>query len=216
MQTSSTDGDGYYTLTIPSNSQAYIFASGDCIPDTKYTQLWYDGGNGSFNCYAASPVPDGGTANFKLSPAGFIEGFVYQQDGTTPVRGVCINVSSASPPDWNGVAGTCYTDDNGYYSIHTVPTGSVYVTTEVDTDQNSLSLVNEWYGGTTSTHDPSQALSVTVDANETTPTINFQLDSAGTITGTVFQMDGLTPFGEDISMTGPMGQMTAIRLPIFK
>jgi hypothetical protein len=64
--------------------------------------------------------------DFQLEVGGTIEGFVFEQDGQTPVAGICVYVSSATPPQWNHAGGTCCTDENGFYSIASLAPGTLY------------------------------------------------------------------------------------------
>jgi protocatechuate 3,4-dioxygenase beta subunit len=102
-----------------------------------------------------------------------------------------LNVSTATPPEFNWVAGMCYTDETGYYKIQNVPVGEVYVQTHASQEGYNQYLMDEWYGGTNSTPDPDQAQNITVNGGQTTPSANFQLDIGGTISGAVFESNGI-------------------------
>jgi hypothetical protein len=116
---------------------------------------------------------------FTLAQGGSVTGQVLQADGTKPLQGACVNVSS-SAPDWNGIASYCCTRDDGTYSIHGVAVGDVYVRTHADCQGMHPELQDEWYAAGASTPDGYQAGVVAVRAGQTVPDIDFTLDLAPT------------------------------------
>ncbi len=189
VQSVNTDGSGNYSLTIPSGFQVYVYANGDCSPTTKYDSRWYDNGTGIYNCNDAAIVSEGSTANFRLSPSGSIEGFVYESDGVTPIKDMHVYVQSdACGGIWYSGANT---DAAGKYTITGIPAGIVNVRTCPEC--NNQDYVDEWYNGNTGTKDCNQAMDVQIVAGQVKSGIDFSLDVSGSISGTVFESDGVTP-----------------------
>jgi protocatechuate 3,4-dioxygenase beta subunit len=129
--------------------------------------------------------------DFALGESGAVTGYVYEEDGVTPVANACVNVSSTAP-DWNQVADFCCTGSDGSFTISGVPPGDVYVKTHANCGDYHPNLQDEWYADGGSTPDGNQATPVTVAAGETTTGVTFALDVTGAISGNVFKADGST------------------------
>jgi len=105
-----TDSDGYYTVTGVIPADYRIIASAGY----PYAQQYYDGQETHDDAARVSiGLGDVFTANFALDPGGMITGYVYADDGTTPMEN--INVRSK-------FSGAC-TDENGYYEVQGIPYG---------------------------------------------------------------------------------------------
>jgi parallel beta-helix repeat protein len=137
--------------------------------------------------------------DFTLEEAGAISGYVYEEGGSIPVVNACVNVSSTAP-DWNHVIGWCCTDQDGFYTIGSLPGGNYYLKTHANCNETNPYLIDEWYADGGSTPDGNQATAVQVIAGQTTSGNDFTLDSGGVISGTV--LDQLTGQAVDDSSTG--------------
>jgi hypothetical protein len=176
-----TDENGDYTLTVPADSQVYIVANGDCSPTTKYDQRWYDGGNGTYDCNAATFVSEGSTANFLLSPTGSVSGTVSEADGKIPIGNLIVVAQSDA---CNGSTyGRAVTDASGNYTINAIPVGTVSIGAYPIYDGYDgfylhQNYMDEWYDGNCGTRDCTQAAKVQVAENQVTPEIDFHLSSS--------------------------------------
>ncbi len=121
--------------------------------------------------------------DFTLEQAGAISGTVYEADGITPVANA--NVWANSYVCCGGGNGT-QTDVNGDYTITRLAEGDYRVRAQAE-DQG---LAGEFYQDTS---DWNLATSVTVTAGATQAGIDFTLVQGGSISGTVYQPDGVTP-----------------------
>ena len=119
--------------------------------------------------------------DFALGVGGSLSGFVYEADGTTPIPGA--NVWANQFVCCGGGNGAL-TDGDGSYEINGLAPGDYRVTAEKP--GFSFEMFSE-------TANYESATPVTVTANADTPNVNFTLDEAGTISGTVYEADGTTP-----------------------
>ena len=127
---------------------------------------------------------------------GTISGTVKDFIGTA-ITGIQIQVDviSGDPCGWRWTQLSAYTNPaDGTYAIANVtPASNYYLQTN---NMSQSNYVNEWW--TNGDPDPSSidcgsALSFTVNAGDYLTGKDFQLDFGGSISGTVYQSDGITP-----------------------
>ena len=185
--------DGTYSVVITQPGDYYLKAAvfdssntADYIPE-----YWADPASVQ-DCSAAQKISmtAGSTysgKDFQLDIGGSISGTVFQDDGTTPVTGedICVDVYRNDPCDesWDRVGGDCLDTADGTYSITGLPAGSYYLYTNTP---SASKYVEEWWADPSSTSDCGGAEQVTVTAGNTTTDIDFQLDTGGTISGTLY------------------------------
>ena len=121
---------------------------------------------------------------FSLEVGGTISGHVYQQDGVTPIPNVWVDAEDYDTGE--GMEGT-HTEQDGSYSM-VLPTGAYRVA--ASPSYNGLDYFDEWYDNTRYRE---QATAVSVTIPNDTPNIDFSLEVGGTISGHVYQQDGVTP-----------------------
>src|SRR4030042_3664155 len=119
--------------------------------------------------------------------AGSIAGYVYEEDGTTPISGAVVyaydwSVDIALGP--TTAAGLGYSATNGSYYILGLDTGNYRVVAHAD------GYYSEYYNNAAA---PSTASQVAVTDPNQTAGINFTLAEGGSISGFVYQEDGSTP-----------------------
>ena len=123
--------------------------------------------------------------DFTLDPGGMITGRVYDEDGVTPIGGMRIRAYTPGGALVNGAV----TDYDGRYAFW-LGTGSYFVTTQAVDRGNKW--IDEWYDDC-SRDQMESATSVQITAPDTTSGIDFVLTKAGTISGHVYEEDGVTP-----------------------
>jgi hypothetical protein len=129
--------------------------------------------------------------NFQLDPGATISGTVYQSDGLTPLTGKSIQVNAYTglPCSSFTIAGYAFSNStNGTYTINALPAGTYYLLTS-----SSDNYFNEWWASPLSVRDCAGAQSIVVTEGQAVIVKNFQLDPGATISGTIYQSDGLTP-----------------------
>ena len=124
-----------------------------------------------------------GNIDFSLAAGGSISGTVYEGDGVTPVANADVWAESY---DCCGGGNGTRTGSDGTYTIQGLPAGDH----RVQVDVSHRGLVREFYAGTS---DWNLATGVTVTAGADTPNVDFSLAVGGSISGTVYQADGVTP-----------------------
>jgi len=172
-----TASDGSYTITTLRTGQYRVRAYGE-----GYIGEYYD------NVYEesqATPVsvtmPDDTPGiDFTLDLGGTISGQVYQSDGTTPIEGAWVSAYLID----GGYDSGAITASDGSYTITTLITGQYRVRAY------SEGYIEEYYD---SVYDYNEATPVSVTMPDDTPGIDFTLDLGGTISGHIYQSDGITP-----------------------
>lgn len=139
---------------------------------------------------------------FILSPAKAenISGHVYKSDGITPVTEVLVLICS----DCGGCSlGMVETDSYGSYTVYDLSPGYYYVSANEPTMIEGV-YYTWWYGGAT---DCAESDPVTITAGINTENIDFQLNSyvqgTGSISGSVYRSDGITPVAETNVLAEP-------------
>ena len=114
---------------------------------------------------------------------GFITGTIIDSDTSQPIVNLQVNANDYETGEW--IAGT-RTDASGNYTL-TVPTGSYIVGTHAAF--TGLYYSDEYYDNALN---QGEATPVQVIASQNTPNINFSLEPAGSISGTIYEADGET------------------------
>jgi hypothetical protein len=171
---------------------SYTFAS--LSPDLYKLFIWKEGYidqyyGGAYEIYDATPVvvalsQETSGINFTMDTGGTISGHVYQPDGVTPLASAAV---IASPGD---IRTTSYHD--GSYTIRGLPTGNYQVSTVAQ------GFISEYYNGV---YYAGGASAVSVVADYDTPNIDFVLETGGSISGHVYQSDGVSPIYEGFQVT---------------
>ena len=150
-----------------------------------YAQEWWQD-TPDFN--EATPITltlgnrDATDVDFTLDLGGTISGAIFEADGTTPVTNdawVDVNDLSGNWISSTGVA------SDGSYAITGLADGTYHVRAWGN------GYATEFYNEAGPTFD--NANNVVVVAGSDTPNIDFALDPGGTISGTVYAEDGVTP-----------------------
>ncbi|MFA4837134.1 MAG: carboxypeptidase-like regulatory domain-containing protein, partial [Dehalococcoidia bacterium] len=169
--------DGSYTILGLQTGNYVVYAVAE-----GYIREYYNGVWNSNEATQVSVTVEQNTIgiDFRLDLGGTISGYVYQADSVTPISGVFV---SAYDPN-GGYDGYTWTASDGSYTIRGLPTGNYRVEAYAD------GYIREYYQKTSSYQ---QATPVSVTAPSNTPNINFTLDLGGSISGHVYQSDGVTP-----------------------
>jgi len=155
--------------------------------------------------------------SFTLDAGGMVTGHVYEEDGVTPIDGMLVRAYAPN----GGLVNGSWTGYDGSYAIW-LGTGSYFLTTQANVRGNKW--VDEWYNGK---YDRENADVVSVVVPDTTWGIDFSLAKAGSISGHVYEQDGVTPIaGASVyafptvgdhpgagANTGPDGSYTIEGLP---
>ncbi|MCP4347378.1 MAG: PQQ-binding-like beta-propeller repeat protein [Desulfobacterales bacterium] len=189
-----TDENGNYSVVTPAGSY-YVSTHASCTNPSNYIDGCWNGEDSITGCgkgelvsvITGQTTPD---VNFTLIEGGMISGSVTATNGQT-VTGVCVN---ASYPCGNWRGGDV-TDENGFYSFP-IPTGNYYISVDVSCGGSNIPqqyFINEIWNGKEGTIYCNEAESVTSVSGQYTENINFTLETGGTISGHVYQSDGVTP-----------------------
>jgi len=121
-----------------------------------------------------------------------ISGTVYKSIDGTPVTDAVIQiaVNTGTPcGGWQSIAWFNTNQADGKYTV-TIDPGTYYLSTQ---NLGQSDYISEWWAAPNSTTDCSGAQSITVNtAGDVIAGKDFQLEKGGSISGTVFQIDGLT------------------------
>ena len=121
---------------------------------------------------------------------GSISGTVYQSDGVTPLTGTntWVQADSGSCGNLEYVNGAMVDPTTGTYSISGLSTGMHYLRA-----YGNDNYFEEWWASPQSVRDCDSSQTIQVSEGENITGKNFQLDPGATISGTVYQSDGVTP-----------------------
>ena len=176
--------NGTYTITgVPAGTYHLLTWNNG----THYLDEWWASSGSTVDCSGAQAisVTAGQTItdnNFQLDEGGIISGTVYHSDGITPITDSHITVDAliGNPCAFHHVHGANTNTADGTYTIGGIPAGTYYLGTS-----SRGAYMTEWWALPTSTIICSDAQAVTVNAGDTIPGKNFQLDTAEAISGVV-------------------------------
>ncbi|MGD9975258.1 MAG: dockerin type I domain-containing protein [Desulfatirhabdiaceae bacterium] len=184
--------NGTYTINGLPEGSYYLVAGSS---NSNYQSEWWADSGSTSNCsgaqsIAASPGQTITEKNFQLGPKATISGTLFESDGVTPITGKSMNVIA-----WQGDPCGSRTSSwsasinqtNGTYTIIGPPEGSYYL------QPQGSNYVAEWWAHPSSTPNCSDAQAISVSPSQTITGKNFQLDLGATISGTLFESDGVTP-----------------------
>ncbi len=216
-----TDGSGNYTLTgIPAGTNVEVVTGGTnnwpCSPgSTGYVEEWYDGVYDEASAtpvVLATPGEDVTGIDFSLDLPGTISGTIYDTDGTTPLDGVRVGAHDIINDTWHGFGET---GSDGQYLLSLSPS-----TYHVLAFKQGYTF--EYYDDVKNFQGVRTEFVVTLGSSATG--IDFVMEPGGTISGTVYAADGVTPLEgvrvghEDqtwsSTCTAADGTYTVTRLPL--
>ncbi|MFC1568931.1 carboxypeptidase regulatory-like domain-containing protein [bacterium] len=185
------DSEGkYVVIGLPTGS--YYVNAGET--NEQYLTEYYDESPDQSGADLVSvALPDTTVGiDFTLGEAGSILGTVYGSDGTTPIDDAWVQLYDQS---WNSID-IDFSDTQGDYSFSGLSTGDYYIRASGWIGSQGYVYFEEYYN-----ESPDQAGADLISL--TTPNdltgIDFTLDQGATITGSVYESDGITPI-ENISV----------------
>ncbi len=192
-----TDASGNYEFhgapfDLPLRIRADAYWDEWCNANANYLpEFWQetpDSGSASLvTVTALSPTQAG--INFSLEAAGSVSGTVYAADGTTPIPNMVVSLNT------DNYGNSACSDNLGHYTIHNVPFGLALRAQAAPTGGNwcngSENYAPEFWQETLSSNSATQLTVTALSPNQTG--IDFTLDLGGSISGTVYAVNGTTP-----------------------
>jgi hypothetical protein len=190
------DGSYSISLLVPGNYRVEVRSSG-------FINEYYDGVYNSAEAALVPVILSHTTSNidFTLDTGGSISGYVYQSDGQTPIRDASVSAYLQLADYYYYSKGK--TDPTGRYNITSLPPGNYAVRVE---PPDYLDYLTEYYAGA---HDLESAALVPVLNHQNTPDINFTLETGGSISGHIYQADGVTPIPYAYVIVSPFDKSAA-------
>lgn len=179
-----TDENGAYTLRVLPGE--YRVGANPSQNGLRFESKFYNNVSSYDEATRVFVEEDEDTAaiDFTLSPVGAIMGFVYEEDGVTPVANCHVGAEDFNTGEWiNGVD----TDIDGSYVL-LVPAGSYRVTARPS--NSGLPFIDIYY---TNNFDWFAATEVQVIGDGDTTGIDFKLQQGRSISGRVTEENGVTP-----------------------
>ena len=183
--------DGSFSISgIPPGTYFFRTYTGD----SDYIDEWWRIDGNSLNCNDAQTITIvAGATNsgysFQLEEGGAVSGYVFEADTNQPIANVLVFAQDqACGGQWLGGANT---DENGFYRIHAVQSGPVYLRTNAP--GNGLNYVDESWDDAI---DCNNANEIIITAGTETTERDFYLSPGGIISGFVYGPDGTTPIAE--------------------
>ena len=194
-----TTSDGSFVIAGLSPGTYYLKAEKVSGTPGYIDEWWADAGS-IWDCWGAEAVTITSSEdvlsnkNFQLELFGSISGTLYDANGAligTRLDVKAFRGSSCEDAQWINAQVAA----NPTYTITNVPPGTYYVRSS---NKGDTWYVNEYHTVSGSTNNGVSytcdgAIQVTVNSGTGTPNIDFQLDSGGRISGTVYKSDGITP-----------------------
>jgi len=190
--------DGTFGIVVPPAGDYYLRTNNQ--NQSNYVNEWWTGHTdpSDHDCDLAQSfsISDGEKVagkDFKLELGGSISGTVYESNGTTPVTVVQIIAVQGNPCGNQQHVGWANTDSvDGTYTLMGLPAGDIYLQSY---NMNQSNYVNEWWNGDSdpSDNDCNLAQSIGVSSGGTVSGKDFELELGGSISGTVYESDGITP-----------------------
>jgi hypothetical protein len=179
-QYAETADDGSYTVSTLNSGGYYVEAGAEGYLSTYYDGIYDTDGATLVKVVAPQDTPG---IDFKLSTGGSISGHVYQADGVTPIAGTEVLVEGIETYDYEDTV----TAEDGSYIIPALSSDSYRVYVEAE------GYLTIYYDGA---YDEEEATPVKVVSPQETPGIDFNLSKGGSISGHVYQSDGVTPVAD--------------------
>jgi len=202
------DPGGTYTISDLPPGDYYLGTLSLGLSD--YVNEWWAKTASTFSCIGAEPVTvsEGVSLtgiNFQLDTGGSISGTVYESVGQTPlVLGAVVALEGNNPNgllEFRGLSPLFFWN-NGKYTIRGLPPGNYYLLLNSNTSPNYTS---EWWASAGSTYHGQSAEPVTLAQGQVVTGKNFQLDPAGSISGTVYKSNGSALTGEEVEIIAFQG-----------
>jgi hypothetical protein len=186
-----TDADGNYTISVPAGDY-YVSTNVSCHGPRYYIDEWWNGSGGTTDCNQALPVSVSAGQNvpgidFSLVQGGIIAGRITTDTGQ-PIANVCVNVTDVQCGGPNWYWGQ--SNQEGDYTV-VVPQGTFFVQAYAACSGQNYAL--EWWDPANGTPDCNAAAAVNVTSGQTSGGIDFSLVEGATISGTVYESNGMTP-----------------------
>jgi hypothetical protein len=200
-----TDSNGDYVVGgVPAGiHRVYAHSTGSGLAYEYYSEA------SSYNDASSVNVTTGGDTNniyFTLAIGGTISGYVYQQDGTTPISGVDVNLYSDRCH--NGHLMGAQTNESGYFEFTELPLGAQFIL-RADANNSGQYYISQWYDNLNDSEDCNQATFVTVGDS-----VNFNLTMGGAVSGSVKDNNGTditgVSVGVDVIAGDPCGNHQGI------
>lgn len=175
---SETNASGVYTVSGLASGSYRVRTCAQC-GGLDYVDEYYDNAVDSEAAgeVVVTALETTGGIDFALAEGGRITGTVTEEDGTTPIADLQVDVQEYA--SGRGLGGT-QTDASGVYTVTGLPSGSYRVRTCAQCRQ--LNYVDEYYDDI---RDEQLAAEVLVTVPGTTGGIDFALAQGGRITGSV-------------------------------
>jgi hypothetical protein len=203
-----TDASGQFAFSnLPLDVQLQVQAAppwANCGEWSNHVQeFWQETGssNNANLVTLTSQDPDRIDINFTLDAGGVISGTVYASDGVTPLQHIAVSFHNEDNSYGNSVC----TNADGEYAFHGAPFDiPLRVQTNAYWDpwcNAGVNVASEYWQ---ETPDSASATLLTLTAlSPTQAGIDFTLDPAGSVSGTVYESDGVTPIPNVVvSLTG--------------
>jgi hypothetical protein len=207
-QTNTSNG----TFTFLGLPPGTYYLQSNNMSQSDYVNEWWASTGSTFNCSGAQTIQisSPGQAitgkDFQLDLGGSTSGTVYKSDGTTPIEDAQIVVNAFTGSCGSGgIIGSGWTNTaDGTYRIRGLPVATYFLATG---NMNQSDYVNMWWAGTGSVFNCNAADPVVISSQgEEVDGKDFQLDLGGSISGTVYQSDGVTPVtGVNIDVSALQG-----------
>lgn len=183
---SSTNQSGAYAVSVPVGTSYYLRAYD--YSTRIYIPLWGDGAAGTANCSGAQAVAVNTTGavpgtNFTMQLGGSVSGTV-KDASAQPLTGIVVQAYNAQ----GFYMGQAATDAQGAFTITGLAPG--YALIYADGTSTALNHVRKWWDGTTGDLNRYRATGVNISAAAPVSGLNFVLEAAGSVSGTITDHTG--------------------------
>ncbi|MBN1381571.1 MAG: hypothetical protein JXA41_07840 [Deltaproteobacteria bacterium] len=203
--------DGHFSVEGLSAGTYFVRADPGA---SGYQPEWWATGEDAYLCSTAEPIVVAfgaqiDTVEIRLDKGSRISGTVYKSDGTTAVTGETIVIEAYAD---DACAGNPYVsalinETTGAYTIAGLKPGTYFLKAK----DLETSHIEEWWSETGNAFNCLQAGTIAVATQTDKTGIDFQLDTGGVISGTVFEADGETPVATPLVIEFYLYESTSYR-----
>ena len=190
------DSEGNFIVRGLAPGNYFVRTAASWNDTSNYSDEWWSTSGNAYSCNDAESIPVAAISitgkNIQLDPGASISGTI-SNSSAEPLSDITVHVSNTDDPCgdqsfYSDVYKSVTPSSTGNYTITGLPAGNYYLHAYAWNSE----YVEEWYADAGNTKDCSSADFISVQDQEVINNKDFELDQGGTISGTIYEADGVT------------------------